>query len=39
MKQSPHQFHKIFFHILRCLGLDAEKALQLKITEKERMNS
>ena len=37
MKQSPHQFHKIFFHILKCLACNAEKILQLKITKK-RMN-
>ena len=35
MKQSTHQFHKIFFHISKCLACNAEKALQLKITKKE----
>ena len=32
MKQSTHQFHKIFFHISKCLACNAEKTLQLKIT-------
>ena len=31
MKQSVHQFHKIFFHISKCLACNAEKTLQLKI--------
>ena len=31
----PHQFHKIFFHISKCLAVNAEKTLQLKITIKE----
>ena len=31
MKQSTHQFHKIFFHISKCLACNAEKTLQLKI--------
>ena len=35
MKQSTHQFHKIFFHISKCLACNAEKTLQLKITKKE----
>ena len=34
MKQSTHQFHKIFVHILKCLACNAEKTLQLKITKK-----
>ena len=34
MKQSTHQFHKIFFHISKCLACNAEKILQLKITKK-----
>ena len=34
MKQSTHQFHKIFFHISKCLACNAEKTLQLKITKK-----
>ena len=35
MKQSTHQFHKIFFHISKRLACNAEKLLQLKITKKE----
>ena len=35
MKQSAHQFHKIFFHISKCLACNAEKTLPLKITKKE----
>ena len=35
IKQSTHQFHKIFFHISKCLACNAEKTLQLKITKKE----
>ena len=34
MKQSTHQFHKIFFHISKRLACNAEKLLQLKITKK-----
>ena len=34
MKQSTHQFHKIFFHISKCLACNAEKTLQLKIAKK-----
>ena len=37
MKQPTQQFHKIFFHISKCLACNAEKTLQLKITKK-RMN-
>ena len=37
IKQSTRQFHKIFFHISKCLACNAEKTLQLKITKK-RMN-
>ena len=37
MKRSSHQFHKIFFHISKCLACTAEKTLLLKITKK-RMN-
>ena len=33
-KQSTYQFHKIFFHISKCLACNAEKTLQLKITKK-----
>ena len=36
MKQSTHQFRKIFFHISKCLAWSAEKTLQLKITKKRR---
>ena len=36
MKQSTHQFHKIFFHISKCLACNAEETLQLK--NKKRMN-
>ena len=35
MKQSTHQFHKVCFHISKCLACNAEKFLQLKITKKE----
>ena len=35
MNQSTHRFHKIFFHISKCLACNAEKTLQLKITKKE----
>ena len=35
MKQSTHQFHKIIFHISKCLACNVEKTLQLKITKKE----
>ena len=38
MKQSTRQFHKIFFHISKCLACNAEKALQLKITKENEMN-
>ena len=34
MKQSTHQFHKIFFHISKCLACNGEKTLQLKTTKK-----
>ena len=34
MKQSTHQFHRIFFHISKCLACNAKKTLQLKITKK-----
>ena len=37
MKLSIHQFHKIFFHISKCLAYNAEKTLELRITKK-RMN-
>ena len=29
MKQSTHQFHKIFFHISKCLACNAEKLLNI----------
>ena len=35
MKQSTHQFHKMFFHISKCLACIAEKTLPLKITKNE----
>ena len=35
MKQSAHQFHKILFHISKCLACIVEKTLQLKITKKK----
>ena len=35
MKQSAHQFHKILFHISKCLACNVEKTLQLKITKKK----
>ena len=36
MKESTHQFHKIFFHISKCLACNAEETLQLK--NNKRMN-
>ena len=38
MRQSTHQFHKIFFRISKCLVYNAEKALQLKIINKNIAN-
>ena len=35
VQQSTHQFHKIFFHISKCLAYNAEKILKLKIAEKQ----
>ena len=35
MKQSTHQFQKIYFHITKSLVCNAEKTLELKITKKE----
>ena len=35
MKQSTHQFHKIYLHISKCLACNGEKTLQLKITKKK----
>ena len=37
MKQSTHQFHKIFFHISKCLACHAEKTLTVEDNNK-RMN-
>ena len=37
MKQSTHQFHKIFLRISKCLACNAEKILQFKITKKEQI--
>ena len=34
MKESTRQFHKIFCHISKSLAYNAEKTLQLKITQK-----
>ena len=34
MKQSSHQFHKIFFHISKYLTCNAERTLQLNTTKK-----
>ena len=34
-KQPTHHFHKIFFHITKFLACNAEKTLQLKITEEK----
>ena len=36
MKQSTHQFHKIFFRISKCLACNAEKKLQLNIKKKKK---
>ena len=36
MKQSTHQFQKVFFCISKCLACNAEITLYLKITK--RMN-
>ena len=35
IKQSTHQFHKIFFHISKYLACNAEKTLPVKVTKKE----
>ena len=37
MKQSTHQFHKLFFHTSKCLARNTEKTFQLK-RAKKRMN-
>ena len=36
MKKATHQFHKILFHISKCLACNIEETLELKITK--RMN-
>ena len=36
MKQSTHQFHKIFFHISKCLARNAKKNITGE--DKKRMN-
>ena len=35
MKQSTHQFYKIFFHISKCLACNTEKTVK---DNKKRMN-
>ena len=37
IKQSTHQFHKIFFHISKCLAFNAENNITTK-DNKKRMN-
>ena len=37
MKQSTHQFYKIFFHISKCLACTAEKNITAE-DNKKRMN-
>ena len=37
MKQSTRQFHKIFFHISKCLACNAEKNITVE-DNKKRMN-
>ena len=37
MKQSPHHFRKIFFHISKCLAFNAEKNITVEDNNK-RMN-
>ena len=37
IKQSTHQFLKIYFHISKCLACNAKKTLQLKITQREQI--
>ena len=37
MKQSTRQFHKIFFHILKCLACNVEKNITVE-DNKKRMN-
>ena len=38
MKQSAHQFHKIFVHISKCLACNAEKIITVEDNKKKRMN-
>ena len=38
MKRPTHQFHKIFFHISKCLACNVEKILQLNITKQNEYN-
>ena len=37
IKQSTHQFHKIFLHISKCLACNAEKNITVE-DNKQRMN-
>ena len=37
INQSTHQFHKIFFHISKCLACNAEKIITVE-DNKKRMN-
>ena len=37
INQSTHQFHKIFFHISKCLACNAEKNITVE-DNKKRMN-
>ena len=36
IKQSIHQFHKMFFHIPKCLACNTEK--NITVEDKKRMN-
>ena len=38
MKQSTHQFQKIFFYISKCLACNAEKYIRVEDNKKKRMN-
>ena len=38
MKQSTHQFHKIFFHISKFLACNAEKHYSVTVEDKKIMN-
>ena len=35
MKQSTHQFQKVFFHISKCLAYNAEKNIAVEDYKKE----